>query len=102
MKPLTRRSVTTGLAAAVTAIPALAFCKGAGEADLFDRVRTFARQLVTDTSARLTAGEWVERKRIANTLLALIGDEFEPWATWEVELLAERDSRRGGVWELRS
>jgi hypothetical protein len=28
MKPLTRRSVTTGLAAAVTAIPAVGLCKG--------------------------------------------------------------------------
>ena len=31
MKPLTRRSVTTGLAAAVTAIPAVGLCKGVSQ-----------------------------------------------------------------------
>jgi hypothetical protein len=46
MKPLSRRSVTTGLAAAVTAIPALGLCKGAeGPSELAAIVRRYFAEL---------------------------------------------------------
>ena len=42
MKPLSRRSVTTGLAAAVTAIPAVGLCKNAeGPSELAGLVRRY-------------------------------------------------------------
>jgi hypothetical protein len=46
MKPLSRRSVTTGLAAAVTAVPAVGFCKGAeGPSELAAIVRRYFAEL---------------------------------------------------------
>jgi hypothetical protein len=73
---LTRRSVTAGLAAAVTAIPVVGLHAAGAEPNLLERVRTFARDLLADKS-KTTFGEWVERKRIANLLLAFIGDKPE-------------------------
>ena len=48
MKPLSRRSITTGLAAAVTAIPGLGLCKSVEAGDLREIVHDFARQLLND------------------------------------------------------
>jgi hypothetical protein len=44
MKPLSRRSVTTGLAAAVTAIPALRLC-AARKSDPMDRIKHHTAEL---------------------------------------------------------
>ena len=44
MKPLSRRSVTTGLAAAVTAIPAVGLCNRA-TVDPFERIRHLTKEL---------------------------------------------------------
>ena len=60
MKPLSRRSITTGLAAAVTAIPGLGLCKSVEAGDLREIVYDFARQLLNDKRG-LTFGESSER-----------------------------------------
>ena len=60
MKPLSRRSITTGLAAAVTAIPGLGLCKSVEAGDLREIVHDFARQLLNDKRG-LTFGESSER-----------------------------------------
>ena len=46
MKPLSRRSVTTGLAAAVTAIPAVGLCKGVeGPSELAALIRRYYEEV---------------------------------------------------------
>lgn len=75
MKPLSRRSVTTGLAAAVTAIPAVALCAAATtEPDVLDRVRAFSRQLMAtpQNEPKLGWGVWLERERIGRELQSII------------------------------
>jgi hypothetical protein len=90
MKSLTRRSVTTGGAiAAATALPFLGRSVGVAESSprTEDLVRAFARRLLTEREGPLTAGEWIERKRIAVVLQVMIRDEPEPWEPWELELV---------------
>jgi hypothetical protein len=48
---LTRRSVTTGLAAAVTAIPAVGLCKGASLPNGSERVRLALKELEAAVAA---------------------------------------------------
>ena len=102
MKPVTRRSVTTGLAAAVTAIPAVGLCKGATAASTEDLIREFIQKLLTERDG-LTAGEWVDRKVIIRVLQATVGDPIAPMEPWERELLEEkRCVRASSVWRARA
>jgi hypothetical protein len=96
LRKLTRRSVTTGALAAVMSAAGLSFGTAFGlhKPNHEELVRALALKLLNDR-ARLTSGEWIERKRTACVLLALIGDEFEPWEQWELELMADIERRRG-------
>jgi hypothetical protein len=86
------------VAALVAAIPALSFATASHGLSHQKLVRAFTRQLLTEKS-RITAGEWLERKRIVLVLQALIGDEFEPWTEGEIELMAEmKRDRTGTAW----
>jgi hypothetical protein len=93
MKPLTRRSVTTGLAAAMTALPALGLCKSATGTSTEDLIREFIQKLLTERDG-LTGGEWVERKIIIRVLQATVDEPITPWEPWEVELLAEMERKK--------
>lgn len=81
MAPLTRRSVTTGLVVAVTAIPAVGLTSGAkaaiAEPELLARVRAFARQLTAEpqNEPKLGWGVWLERERIGRELQRIVGEE---------------------------
>ena len=102
MKPLTRRSVTTGLAAAVTVIPVAVALPAQHGQSTTDLIRAFIRKLLTERND-ITAGEWIERKKIVRGIQAMIGDEVEPWGPYDLPVLAEmlRD-RQGPAWEWRS
>jgi hypothetical protein len=58
-----------------------------------DAVRAFAHELLAGPG-RLTVGEWIERKRIALTMLVLIGEEYQPWTEDELFLMANIESHR--------
>ena len=63
MKPLTRRSVTTGLAAAVTVIPAGGLCKGAeSDAELASLIEQHKAAYVAFDLA-------IDREEVARQLL---------------------------------
>jgi len=102
MKPLSRRSVATGLAAAVTAIPAMGLCKGASGASTEDLIREFIQKLLTERDC-LTAGEWVDRKIIIRVLQATVDDPITPMEPWELEVLEEkRRFRTSPAWRARA
>ena len=99
MTNITRRSLAIGLSAVAT-VPVIGSTTAGG--GLLHQVRTFAQQLLADSSG-LTAGEWLERKRIANLLLAFIGDDFEPWTPAEIGILEEISrTRTSPMWTARA
>jgi hypothetical protein len=101
VKPLSRRTALTGLAAAVTALPAAITLPAQSGQSTADMMRAFIRKLLTERDG-LTAGEWIQRKIIARGLQALIGDEGEPWEPCEVSLIEEMErGRQGPVWKAR-
>jgi hypothetical protein len=100
MKPLSRRSVTTGLAAAVTAIPAVGLCKSASRASTEDLIREFIHKLLTERDG-LTAGEWVDRKITIRVLQAILNDPITPMEPWEMDVLEYmRQTRTQPVWKV--
>jgi len=79
----------------VTAIPAASLAAHTDEgASLEELVRAFARRLLTDRPSLLTAGEWIERKRTAVLLQALIGDKPEAWTSGELSLMRDIAAQR--------
>jgi hypothetical protein len=102
MQKLSRREALRGtgvaaLAAGAAIIPAPATAE---EPDSRTMVREFARKLLTEADhRRITVAEWVERKRCAVALQALIGDEPEPWTDNELEWMENIESHRwrGGM-----
>ena len=91
---ISRRSVTTGLAAAVTAAPIAALASHTDQAaPLEDRVRAFAHKLLTDPPEGIRVSEWIERKRIGALLQAMIGDKPEPWTPGELSMMREMANR---------
>jgi hypothetical protein len=89
MESISRRSLTTIIAAAVAAVPTLALSAvpfrnpGTGQ-NMVDRVRALARSLMTDPHARqdfhpdgraVTWGEWQDRRRTAEALLRIANGE---------------------------
>ena len=46
-----------------------------------------ANQLLGDNRPPLTAGEWIERKRIARAVQALVTDQVTPWTEDELSLI---------------
>jgi hypothetical protein len=93
MQKLSRREALRGtgvaaLAIGAAAIPAVALAAEAPSTETL--VRNLVRELLTGDTSALTAGEWIERKRIAVVLQVMIGDEPEPWAPWEISDLGNR------------
>ena len=76
MKHIHRRDVLRG-----GGLAALAACSpkhGDGAAKAQDQVLVFADKLLSE-SAGLSCGEWIERKRIARAVQALVTDQVTPW-----------------------
>ena len=53
---------------------------------LEDQVLVFADNLLSE-SAGLTCGEWIERKRIARAVQALVTDQVTPWTEDQLDLI---------------
>ena len=76
MKHIHRRDVLRGggLAALAACSPSMAMA----QPRLEDQVLVFADKLLSE-SAGLSCGEWIERKRIARAVQALVTDQVTPW-----------------------
>ena len=106
MHKLSRRDVLcgTGVAAlAAAAVPfGLAKADGPISADQVKaQVLALANQLLGDNRPPFTAGEWIERKRIARAVQALVTDQVTPWTEDELSLIEHIRQHRPG-WGRRS
>ena len=70
-----------GVAALAACSPSMAMARPRLE----DQVLVFADKLLSE-SADLTCGEWIERKRIARAVQALVTDQVTPWTEDELSL----------------
>ena len=58
----------------------------------------FADKLLSER-ADLTCGEWIERKRIARAVQALVTDQVTPWTDNELSLIEDiRRHRPEHIW----
>ena len=58
----------------------------------------FADKLLSE-SAGLTCGDWIERKRIARAVQALVTDQVTPWTEEELSLIKHiRRHRPEHIW----
>ena len=96
MKHIHRRDVLcgTGVAALAGAMSSMAMA----QPRLEDQVLVFADKLLSE-SAGLTCGEWIERKRIARAVQALVTDQVTPWTEDELSLIEDiRRHRPEHIW----
>ena len=83
MQKLSRREALRGTGVAALAIGAAAITAVAAAPNTETLVRELVRKLLTGSTAGITVGEWLERKRIAVVLQVLIGTNPSLGRRWK-------------------
>ena len=98
MHKLSRREALSGTGVVALAAAVVPFAAKAGVLLAEEQVLSLAHDLLNNKSG-ITAGEWIERKRIARSLKAIVKADVAPWEEWEIEVQAEsRRHRTGEAW----